>query len=155
MCDQEVQAIGELLRASLFLVNPTRYNHRTCLLGHCIPAYAHPLRLSLSEIEYNSDQELITEESDFNGRQVPFHPQARELAFTLPHESPAAERLLLNYVNRLFYVKVPERKSISKSNARDLVVKVTTLPLAYSSNIDKNSLLTPRNQERCLHRPVF
>tara|TARA_B100000989_G_scaffold230977_1_gene177799 strand:- start:988 stop:1359 length:372 start_codon:yes stop_codon:yes gene_type:complete len=34
-----------------------------------------------------------------------FDPQSAELAFTLPHESPAAERLLLDYVNRLFYVK--------------------------------------------------
>ena len=34
-----------------------------------------------------------------------FDPQSTELAFTLPNESPAAERLLLNYVNRLFYVK--------------------------------------------------
>ena len=34
-----------------------------------------------------------------------FDPESGELAFTLPHESPDAERLLLNYVNQLFYVK--------------------------------------------------
>ena len=79
------------------------------LLGHCTSAYAHPLRLSLSEIEYNSDQQLITISlrlflMDVREALI-FDPQSTELAFTLPNESPAAERLLLNYVNRLFYVK--------------------------------------------------
>jgi len=63
----------------------------------------------LSEIEYNSDQELITVSlrlflMDVREALI-FDPQSAELAFTLPHESPAAERLLLDYVNRLFYVK--------------------------------------------------
>ena len=63
----------------------------------------------MSEIEYNSDQELITVSlrlflMDVREALI-FDPQSAELAFTLPHESPAAERLLLNYVNRLFYVK--------------------------------------------------
>ena len=75
----------------------------------CIRDSAHPLRLSLSEIEYNSDQELITVSlrlflMDVREALI-FDPQSAELAFTLPHESPAAERLLLNYVNRLFYEK--------------------------------------------------
>ena len=79
------------------------------LLGHCFSAYAHPLRLSLSEIEYSSDQQLITISlrlflMDVREALI-FDPQSAELAFTLPHESPAAERLLLKYVNRLFYVK--------------------------------------------------
>ena len=79
------------------------------LLGHCTSAYAHPLRLSLSEIEYDSDQQLITISlrlflMDVREALI-FDPQSTELAFTLPNESPAAERLLLNYVNRLFYVK--------------------------------------------------
>ena len=63
----------------------------------------------MSEVEYNSDQELITVSlrlflMDVREALI-FDPQSAELAFTLPHESPAAERLLLNYVNRLFYVK--------------------------------------------------
>ena len=63
----------------------------------------------MSEIEYNSDQELITVSlrlflMDVREALI-FDPQSAELAFTLPHESPAAERLLLDYVNRLFYVK--------------------------------------------------
>ena len=79
------------------------------LLGHCTSAYAHPLRLSLSEIEYDSDQQLITISlrlflMDVREALI-FDPQSTELGFTLPNESPAAERLLLNYVNRLFYVK--------------------------------------------------
>lgn len=79
------------------------------LFGHCTSAYAHPLRLSLSEIEYDSDQQLITISlrlflMDVREALI-FDPQSTELAFTLPNESPAAERLLLNYVNRLFYVK--------------------------------------------------
>lgn len=79
------------------------------LLGHCTSAYAHPLRLSLSEIEYDSDQQLISISlrlflMDVREALI-FDPQSTELAFTLPNESPAAERLLLNYVNRLFYVK--------------------------------------------------
>ena len=68
----------------------------------------------MSEIEYNSDQELITVSlrlflMDVREALI-FDPQSAELAFTLPHESPAAERLLLNYVNRLFYVKANGEK---------------------------------------------
>ena len=99
------------------MVNPTRaikLSVALAFLGHCIPAYAHPLRLSLSEIEYNSDQGLITVSlrlflMDVREALI-FDPQSAELAFTLPHESPAAERLLLNYVNRLFYVKANGEK---------------------------------------------
>ena len=99
------------------MVNPTRaikLSVALAFLGHCIPAYAHPLRLSLSEMEYNSDLELITVSlrlflMDVREALI-FDPQSAELAFTLPHESPAAERLLLNYVNRLFYVKANGEK---------------------------------------------
>ena len=73
-------------------------------------AEAHPLRLSLTEIEYSQDQSQLTISlrlflTDVNEALV-FDPNSTELAFCQPDESPDAERLLLDYLDRFFYVKV-------------------------------------------------
>lgn len=79
------------------------------LPGPSVYVYAHPLRLSLSEIEYEDDQQLLTISlrlflMDVNEALV-FDPNSTELAFCKPNESPDAERLLLEYLDQFFYVK--------------------------------------------------
>ncbi|MEM6642636.1 MAG: DUF6702 family protein [Bacteroidota bacterium] len=69
----------------------------------------HPLRLSLCEIEYTSEQALLTINlklflMDVNEALV-FDPDSDELAFCQKNESSKAETLLLNYLDRFFYVK--------------------------------------------------
>lgn len=84
------------------------------LLGLCFCAQAHPLRLSLSQIEYESDNQLLTIDlrlflMDVREALV-FDPDSKELAFCQPNESPIAERLLLDYLDRFFYVKANGKK---------------------------------------------
>lgn len=79
------------------------------VLGLPLCAASHPLRLSLSEIEYSSEQELLTISlrlflMDVNEALV-FDPDSTELAFCQPNEPEHAERLLLEYLNQFFYVK--------------------------------------------------
>lgn len=71
---------------------------------------AHPLRLSLCEIEYSADSNKITVNlklflQDVNEALV-FDPDSDELAFCQSNESKNAESLLLKYLNQFFYLKV-------------------------------------------------
>ena len=84
------------------------------LLGQPISSVAHPLRLSLSEIEYSSDQALLTINlrlflMDVNEALV-FDPDSTELAFGQPDEPAHAERMLLDYLGEFFHVKVNGKK---------------------------------------------
>ncbi|MEM9181997.1 MAG: DUF6702 family protein [Pseudomonadota bacterium] len=84
------------------------------LLGQHLSADAHPLKLSLSEIEYSSDQRLLTISlrlflTDVNEALV-FDPESTLLAFCEPNEAPNAESMLLDYLNDFFYVLVNEEK---------------------------------------------
>ena len=77
--------------------------------GMSMPALSHPLRLSLSEIEYAEGQPNLNISlrlflMDVNEALV-FDPNSTELAFCEPNESPDADRLLLDYLNRFFQVK--------------------------------------------------
>lgn len=79
------------------------------LLGQPLNVESHPLKLSLSEIEYSSDQQLLTINlrlflTDVNEALV-FDPNSTELAFCQPNESVHAERMLLEYLGRFFHVK--------------------------------------------------
>ena len=70
---------------------------------------AHPLRLSLSEIEYFADRQLVSISlrlflMDVNEALV-FDPDSNELRFCEPDESPLAEPLLISYLNDYFYVE--------------------------------------------------
>ena len=70
---------------------------------------AHPLRLSLCEIEYTSSTKLISIHlklflTDVN-EAIVFNPKSNELAFCQPNEPFKANKLLLNYINRFFYIK--------------------------------------------------
>lgn len=73
-------------------------------------AGVHPLRLSLCEIEYSSDKQLLSFNlklflTDVN-EAIVFDPKSNELAFCQPNESVRAEPMLLDYLNEFFYVKV-------------------------------------------------
>ena len=62
----------------------------------------HPLRLSLSEIEYSKKEQLLTVDlrlflTDVNEALV-FDPDSTELRFCQPDESPIAKLLLLDYL---------------------------------------------------------
>ena len=72
----------------------------------------HPLRLSLCEIEYFSETRIISINlklflTDVN-EAILFDPNNNELAFCQPNESTNANQMLLDYINRYFYVKVNE-----------------------------------------------
>lgn len=74
-----------------------------------VPMMAHPLRLSLCEIEYTSGKQLLTINlklflTDVN-EAIVFDPNSKELAFCQPNEPAKANQLLLDYLNRFFYVK--------------------------------------------------
>ena len=74
---------------------------------------AHPLRLSLCEIEYIASKQLLTINlklflTDVNEALV-FDPYSKELAFCQPNESVKANQLLLDYLNQFFYVKANKK----------------------------------------------
>ncbi|MEL6191437.1 MAG: DUF6702 family protein [Bacteroidota bacterium] len=78
------------------------------------PVNAHPLRLSLCEIEYSSQKQTITINlklflTDVN-EAIVFDPDSKELAFCQPNEPAKANRLLLEYLNQYFYVSVNGKK---------------------------------------------
>lgn len=78
-------------------------------LGIAKPVNAHPLRLSLCEIEYHSNKKLLSINlklflTDVN-EAIVFDPYSKELAFCQPNESANADQLLLEYLNRFFHVK--------------------------------------------------
>ena len=79
-------------------------------LGLSVSAVSHPLRLSLCEIDYSSNEERLTINlklflTDVNEALV-FDPYSKELAFCQPNESDKANKLLLDYLNQFFYLKV-------------------------------------------------
>ena len=83
------------------------------LLWHSV-GEAHPLRLSLSEIEYSGEEQRLTINlrlflMDVNEALV-FDPESTELAFCQPNEAANAEAMLLDYLNQMFYIKANGRK---------------------------------------------
>ena len=88
------------------------FNHLLISLAllFCYNLDEHPLRLSLCEIEYFSETRIISINlklflTDVN-EAILFDPNNNELAFCQPNESINANQMLLDYVNRYFYVKV-------------------------------------------------
>ena len=85
---------------------------------------AHPLRLSLCEIEYSSDKQLITINlklflTDVN-EAIVFDPYSTELAFCQPNESANANQMLMDYVNRFFFVKANQKRVDLKIKSKKL-----------------------------------
>ena len=90
------------------------FNHLliSLVLLFCYNLDEHPLRLSLCEIEYFSETSIISINlklflTDVN-EAILFDPNNNELAFCQPNESTNANQMLLDYINRYFYVKVNE-----------------------------------------------
>ena len=90
------------------------FNHLLISLAllFCYNLDEHPLRLSLCEIEYFSETNINSINlklflTDVN-EAILFDPNNNELAFCQPNESTNANQMLLDYVNRYFYVKVNE-----------------------------------------------
>ncbi|UII81305.1 DUF6702 family protein [Flagellimonas sp. CMM7] len=76
-------------------------------------AMAHPLRLSLCEIEYSSGKQVLSINlklflTDVN-EAIVFDPNSKELAFCQANESLKANQMLMDYVNQFFYVKANGR----------------------------------------------
>ena len=88
------------------------------------PINAHPLKLSLCEIEYSSKKQLLSINlklflTDVN-EAITFDPNSKKLAFCQPNESKEANKLLLNYLNQFFHVK-------ANSNLVNLKIKDKSL----------------------------
>jgi ABC-type uncharacterized transport system substrate-binding protein len=95
-----------------------------CVCTLSASATAHPLRLSLCEIEYTDSNQLITINlklflTDVN-EAIVFDPYSKELAFCQSNESPKANTLLIDYVNRFFYVKANNKKIALKIKSKKL-----------------------------------
>jgi len=81
----------------------------------CLPAgggWAHPLRLSVSQIEYLSDTAQMTVSlrlflTDVNEALV-FDPDNDQLRLGREDETPNAEALLIAYLNEFFFLKINE-----------------------------------------------
>ena len=78
-------------------------------VGYSTGTLLHPLRLSLCEIEYQTDTQLLTINlklflTDVN-EAIVFDPYSTELAFCQDNESALANPLLLSYLNKFFHVK--------------------------------------------------
>lgn len=76
--------------------------------------WAHPLKLSVSQVEYSSDTAHITVSlrlflTDVNEALV-FDPDNDELRLGRDDETPNAEALLIAYLNEFFYLKINETK---------------------------------------------
>ncbi|WP_366665012.1 DUF6702 family protein [Gilvibacter sp.] len=85
---------------------------------------AHPLRLSLCEIEYTQSKDLLTVNlklflTDVN-EAITFDPYSKELAFCQSNEASNAEQLLMEYLNKFFYVKVNGKRVDLKIKSKRL-----------------------------------
>ena len=98
---------------------------------------AHPLRLSLCEIDYTRENESLTISlklflTDVNEALV-FDP-SNELAFCQANESSNANQMLLDYLNDFFHLKINGIILPLEIKEKNLVVKVKT-PL-YGSTLN-------------------
>ena len=122
-------------------------------------ALAHPLRLSLSEIEYDSDSQLLTIDlrlflMDVREALV-FDPDSAELAFCQPNESPHAERLLLEYLDRFFYVKINGEKVALKIKQKRLSGEGDNVALGVVFELQQEPPLTSLEIRNAVFTDLF
>lgn len=84
----------------------------------------HPLKLSLCEIDYSSSKQSITINlklflTDVN-EALTLDPNNYELGFCQSNESPKAVPMLLEYLNKFFYVKIDQKKLDLKIKSKKL-----------------------------------
>ena len=125
-----------------------------CLLAE--RGWAHPLRLSVSQIEYASDTAEISVSlrlflTDVNEALV-FDPENDQLRLGREDETPNAEALLIAYLNEFFYLKINEdevpivvdSKNIGgtgQDTVLELLIKHSVTPPLRSLEI-KNAVFT-------------
>ena len=85
-----------------------------CVIWVCTSSSIHPLRLSLCEVDYQSQKKTLRINlklflTDVNEALV-FDPYSKDLQFCQPNESAKANKLLLDYLDQFFYVKVNGKK---------------------------------------------
>lgn len=125
-----------------------------CLLAE--RGWAHPLRLSVSQIEYASDTAEITVSlrlflTDVNEALV-FDPENDQLRLGREDETPNAEALLIAYLNEFFYLKINEDEvpimvdsknigGMGQDTVLELLIKHSVTPPLRSLEI-KNAVFT-------------
>ena len=80
-----------------------RFFYVLVILCHATLGHGHPLKLSLSQIEYSPEDNIIQIDlrlflMDVN-EALTFDPESTELRFCEPDESPNANSLLMSYLN--------------------------------------------------------
>ncbi|MEM9387662.1 MAG: DUF6702 family protein [Pseudomonadota bacterium] len=93
-------------------------------LACALSAMAHPLRLSLCEVEYSSERQLLSISlrlfvMDVNEALV-FDPNSTALALGKPNESADAQRLLLSYLEDFFRIDANGEKVDLKIKSKRL-----------------------------------
>ena len=125
-----------------------------CLLAE--HGWTHPLRLSVSQIEYSSDKGQMTVSlrlflTDVNEALV-FDPENDELRLGRDDETPNAEALLIAYLNEFFYLKINEEEipivvqsknigGTGQDTVLELLIKHSVTPPLRSLEI-KNAVFT-------------
>jgi len=89
-----------------------------------VPLHAHPLRLSLCEVDYSSEKQQLSVTlrlflTDVN-EAIVFDPYSEELAFCQSNESVQADQMLLDYLNRFFYIEVNGKRLALQLKGMDL-----------------------------------
>ena len=125
-----------------------------CLLAE--HGWTHPLRLSVSQIEYSSGEAQITVSlrlflTDVNEALV-FDPENDELRLGREDETPNAEALLVAYLNEFVYLKINEEEipivvqsknigGTGQDTVLELLIKHSVTPPLRSLEI-KNAVFT-------------
>lgn len=127
--------------------------------GISVQAIAHPLRLSLCEIEYTSDKNLITVNlklflTDVNEALV-FDPNSKELAFCQPNESGKANQLLLDYLAQFFYVKANKKKVDLKIKRKKLSGEGDNTALWVYFEVEQSSPLASLEIKNAVFTDLF
>ena len=129
------------------------------LFGTFIGVDAHPLRLSLCEIEYTSKDARLTIDlklflTDVNEALV-FDPKSEELAFCQPNESANAEALLLDYLDRFFYVKVNGKPVDLEIKSKKLSGKGDNTALVVYFEVDQSTPMKTLEVKNAVFTDLF
>jgi len=122
-------------------------------------AAAHPLRLSLCEVELDQKRKKITVNlklflTDVN-EAIVFDPNSTELAFCQPNESEKAEKLLLDYLNRFFYIKANNKRLSLKIKSKKLGGEGENTALWVYFEMDQQSTLSSLEIKNAVFTDLF
>ena len=129
------------------------------LFGTSVGVDAHPLRLSLCEIEYTSKDASLTIDlklflTDVNEALV-FDPESEELAFCQPNELANAETLLLDYLDRFFYVKVNGKLVDLRIKSKKLSGKGDNTALVVYFEVDQRTPMKTLEVKNAVFTDLF